>query len=60
MVMAGFHKVGMSPESQILLYVFKRYFRDIVGSSLRRLQWISSGPAAEFFNLDIEFWSLLG
>ena len=37
MVMAGFHMVGMLPEIQILLYISRRYLKDIVGSSLRRL-----------------------
>ena len=36
MVVAYFHKVGMLPEIQILLYISRRYFKDIVGSSLRR------------------------
>ena len=35
-VVTCFHKVGMLPEIQIL-YISRRYFRDIVGSSLRRL-----------------------
>ena len=37
MVMACFHMVGMLPEIQILLYISRRYSRDIVGSSLRRV-----------------------
>ena len=37
MVMACFHIVGMLPEIQILLYISRRYFKDIVGSSLRRV-----------------------
>ena len=35
MVTACFHMVGMLPEIQILLYISTRYFKDIVGSSLR-------------------------
>ena len=37
MIMACSHMVGMLPEIQILLYISQRYFRDIVGSSLRRV-----------------------
>ena len=55
--MACFHKVGMLPEIQVLLYISRRYFRDIVGSYLRRVEWISSGQEVELLDLDIEFWS---
>ena len=37
MVMACFHIVGMLPEIQILLHISRRYFKDIVGSSLRKV-----------------------
>ena len=33
MVVACFHSVGMLPEIQILLYIFRRYFVDIFVSS---------------------------
>ena len=36
MVIACFHIVGMLPEIQIL-NISRRYFKDIVGSSLRRV-----------------------
>ena len=38
MVMACFPIVGMLPEIQILLHISRRYFIDIVGSSLKRVQ----------------------
>ena len=59
MVVARFYKVGILSEIKILLYIPRRYFRDIVGSSLRRVLWISSGPVAELLDLVIEFWSLV-
>ena len=34
MVMVCFHIVGMLLEIQILLYISRRYFKDIVGSYL--------------------------
>ena len=40
MVVTCFHKVRMLLENQIS----RRYFRDIVGSSLSRVQRIPSGP----------------
>ena len=37
MVIACFHVVGMLLEIQILLHISRRYFKDIIGSSLRRV-----------------------
>ena len=37
MVVVCFHKVGMLPEIQILFYISRKYFRVIVGSSLKRV-----------------------
>ena len=47
--------VARDPE---IVYLSKRYFRDIAGS-LRRVEWISFGPGAELLDLDNEFWSLV-
>ena len=51
------HKERMLSEIQILLYIFKRYFKDIVGSSLGKVLWISFGQVVELLDFDIEFWS---
>ena len=37
MVVACFHKVAMLPEIQILLHILRRYSRNIVESSLRKV-----------------------
>ena len=37
MIVAYFHKVGILPEIQILLYMFRRYFCEMVGNSLRNV-----------------------
>ena len=49
MVVAFFHKVGLLPEIQMLLYIFRRYFRDTV-----RVFW---GGCSEFhLDLWLRYW----